>query len=68
MKVSLVNPSPIAELRKRVKGAASWPPMGLLYMATVLNERGVESTILDQPAKGYSIEDTVEWYSGRSRI
>lgn len=61
MKVSFVNPSPNAELKDRIKGEASWPPLGLLYMATILNERGIESTILDQPAKGYSIEDTVEW-------
>jgi len=30
-------------------------------MATMLNERGVEASILDQPAKGYSIEETVDW-------
>jgi hypothetical protein len=53
--------SPNAEIKDRIKGEASWPPLGLLYMATMLNERGVEASILDQPAKGYSIEETVDW-------
>ena len=61
MRVAFVNPSPNAEIKDRIKGEASWPPLGLLYMATVLNERGVEASILDQPAKGYSIEETVDW-------
>jgi len=61
MKVTLVNPSPNAELKDRVKGEASWPPLGLLYVATVLEEAGVETSILDQPAKGYSIQETADW-------
>jgi hypothetical protein len=51
LKVSFVNPSPMAEITKRVKAKASWPPLGLLYMATLRNEHGVEASILDQPAK-----------------
>ncbi|MFC1802835.1 B12-binding domain-containing radical SAM protein [Thermoproteota archaeon] len=61
MKVAFVNPSPNAEIKDRVKAEASWPPLGLLYMASMLNEQGVEASILDQPAKGYSIEETVDW-------
>jgi radical SAM superfamily enzyme YgiQ (UPF0313 family) len=61
LKVSFVNPSPIAELNGRIKGASSWPPLGILYMATMLNKNKVESTILDQPAMGFSINETVEW-------
>jgi anaerobic magnesium-protoporphyrin IX monomethyl ester cyclase len=64
MKLSLINPSPNEELRERIRGEASWPPLGLLYMATVLKEKGLGVSILDQPAKGYSIEDTVRWVEG----
>ncbi len=61
MKFSLVSPSSNEELRERIKGEASWPPLGLLYLGTVLRDRGLEVSILDQPAMGFSIEDTVKW-------
>ncbi len=61
MKFSFINPSPIAELTDRIAGVASWPPLGLLYMATILRDKGMDVSILDQPAKGYTIEDTVRW-------
>jgi radical SAM superfamily enzyme YgiQ (UPF0313 family) len=48
-------------LEKQVKAKASMPPLGLLYMATLLNEHGVETSLLDQPAKAYSNEETVDW-------
>ena len=61
MKFSFINPSPIEELSDRIAGVASWPPLGLLYMATILRDKGMDVSILDQPAKGYTIEDTVRW-------
>ena len=61
MKFSFINPSPIEDLRERIRGTASWPPLGLLYLATVLRDRGLDVSILDQPAKGYTIEETVRW-------
>jgi radical SAM superfamily enzyme YgiQ (UPF0313 family) len=61
MKFSFINPSPIAELTDRIAGVASWPPLGLLYMVTILRDKGMDVSILDQPAKGYTIEDTVRW-------
>lgn len=61
MKFSFINPSPIEELCERIRGTASWPPLGLLYMATVLRDRGLDVSILDQPAKSYTIEETVRW-------
>ena len=30
LRVSFVNPSPNAEVKDRIKGEASWPPLGLL--------------------------------------
>ena len=63
MKFSFVNASPNEGLdeRERRKSIASWPPLGILYLAAVLQERGIEVSVLDQPAKGFTIEETVNW-------
>ena len=63
MKFSLVSAAPNADLdaREGKKSIASWPPLGLLYIASVLQERGVEVSVLDQAAKGFSIQETVKW-------
>jgi radical SAM superfamily enzyme YgiQ (UPF0313 family) len=63
MKFSFINASPNQGLdeRERRKSIASWPPLGILYLATMLKERGIEVSVLDQPAKGFTIEETVNW-------
>jgi len=63
MKFSFINASPNEGLdeRERRKAIASFPPLGILYLATVLKERGIEVSVLDQPAKGFTIEETVNW-------
>lgn len=63
MKFSFINASPIEIIdeRWRRKAIASFPPLGILYLATVLKERGTEASVLDQPAKGFAIEETVKW-------
>ncbi|MCK5625729.1 hypothetical protein KAI11_02635, partial [Candidatus Bathyarchaeota archaeon] len=64
MKFSFINASPndiILEKGKKNLLSATWPPLGILYLATILQEKGVEVSVLDQPAKGYSIEETVKW-------
>lgn len=66
MKFSFINPSSNEELSGRIGGEASWPPLGPLYMATILREKGLEVSVLDQPAKGFSIEDTVRWVERES--
>jgi anaerobic magnesium-protoporphyrin IX monomethyl ester cyclase len=63
VKFSFVNPSPnenLPEWESR-RGIAAWPPLGILYLATTLRERGVEVSVLDQPAKGLTLEETVNW-------
>ncbi|GAF99543.1 unnamed protein product, partial [marine sediment metagenome] len=35
-------------------------------MATILRDKGLEVSVLDQPAKGFSIEDTVRWVERES--
>jgi len=63
MKFSFINASPNEDLGEREgrKAIASFPPLGILYLAAVLKERGVEVSVLDQPAKGFTIEETVKW-------
>ncbi len=63
MKVSFVSASPNQDLDRREgrKAIASFPPLGVLYLATLLEEDGVEVSVLDQPAKGFTVEETVNW-------
>ena len=63
MKVSFVNagPNPDLDEREGKKSVAAWPPLGLLYMAAVLEQRGVEVSVLDQAAKGFTVDETADW-------
>lgn len=63
MKFSLINASPNEELSPREKSLsiASFPPLGILYLATTLRAKGTEASVLDQPAKGFTVEETVKW-------
>ena len=59
MKVAFVNPSPDDAVNTAMY--ASMPPLGLLYIAAVLQQEGLDVTILDQSAQGYSFTATVNW-------
>lgn len=63
MKFSFINPGPNPELPiedvKKMVGAA--PPLGMLYIATYLRENGIDISIIDEAAQGYSLEDTLDW-------
>jgi len=59
MKFSFIQPSPPSESMYMVPTA--WPPLGILYCAGVLKEGGIEVSLLDQPAKGFSLDQTVKW-------
>jgi len=63
MKFSLINPSPNVELpvSEKRKAIGSWPPLGTLYIATFLKNEGVEVSLLDQAAQGFSVKETVDW-------
>jgi anaerobic magnesium-protoporphyrin IX monomethyl ester cyclase len=63
VKFSLVNAGPYEGLDEREanRSIAAFPPLGILYLASVLKERGVEVSVLDQPAKGFTVDDTVNW-------
>jgi anaerobic magnesium-protoporphyrin IX monomethyl ester cyclase len=59
VKVTLVNPSPDDAVNTAMY--ASMPPLGLLYIAAVLQQEGIEVAVLDQSVKGYSLAATVDW-------
>jgi len=63
VKFSFINAAPYEGLDEREarKSIASFPPLGILYLASVLKERGVEVSVLDQPAKGLTTDETVNW-------
>lgn len=39
----------------------AWPPLGILYCATVLANDGFEVSVLDQAAKSFSTTQAVDW-------
>jgi len=59
MKFSFINPSPPSESTYMVPTA--WPPLGILYCAGTLREAGIEVSLLDQPAKRFSLDQAVNW-------
>ena len=68
MKFSFVNAGPNMELDEREgkKSVGAWPPLGILYLASVLEERDVEVSVLDQAAEGLTISETVEWINAEN--
>jgi len=63
MKFAFISPGANEELSltEKSKVIGSWPPLGILYVATILRNEGVEVAVLDQAAVGYSIEQTAKW-------
>ncbi len=63
MKFSFISVSPNEGINERegMKSIAAFPPLSILYLVAVLEELGVEVSVLDQPARGFSVEETVRW-------
>ncbi|MFB0514620.1 MAG: radical SAM protein, partial [Candidatus Bathyarchaeia archaeon] len=59
MKFSFISPSPAPETPGKVE--AAWPPLGILYCATLLAENGTEVSVLDQAAQGFSSRQAIQW-------
>jgi len=59
MKFSFVAPAPSADTPNMVTSA--WPPLGILYCAEVMMKEGIEVSVLDQGAKGYTLKQTLNW-------
>lgn len=63
MKFAFVSPGANEELSltEKSKVIGSWPPLGILYIATDLRNHGVEVAVLDQAAEGYSTDEAANW-------
>ena len=59
MKVSLIHPSPYEIGLTTAR--ASWPPTGILYIASFLKKYGVKVSILDHAAVDLNLNETVNW-------
>jgi radical SAM superfamily enzyme YgiQ (UPF0313 family) len=68
MKFSFVNAGPNLDLddREGKKSVGAWPPLGILYLASVLEEKGVEVSVLDQAAKCLTINEAAKWVKGEN--
>lgn len=64
MKIAFISPGANQELSltEKSKVIGSWPPLGILYIATILRDQeDMEVAVLDQAAEGYTIEETARW-------
>jgi len=62
MKFTFISPAANREnLHERTEPICSWPPLGLLYIATLLKEEGYTVSLLDQAAKGLAIDEVIRW-------
>jgi anaerobic magnesium-protoporphyrin IX monomethyl ester cyclase len=63
LKFCFVNAAPNEGIDEREgrKSVASFPPLGIVYLATILSEAGVDVSVLDQAAMGFSASKTVRW-------
>ena len=65
MKVALVNPSiTFGMMRNAIDVEGAWPPLGLLYLATILKENGVTVSVFDNGPLGYPPEQIFRWIKG----
>jgi anaerobic magnesium-protoporphyrin IX monomethyl ester cyclase len=63
MKFSFISSSPNEGIDEREgrKSIAAFPPLSILYLAAVLKEMDVEVSVLDQPALGLTVKETLSW-------
>ncbi|MFX1392518.1 MAG: B12-binding domain-containing radical SAM protein [Promethearchaeota archaeon] len=55
MKIALINPS------LETKIYSPWPPLGILYLGTILKENGFTVKLLDAAAKFYGKKKVINW-------
>jgi len=67
MKFAFIHPRPDLETPApdKEKAPASWPPLGILYIASFLREHRIDVSVLDQAASPLSLSETVEWVKRR---
>jgi len=59
MKFSFVSSSPDLGVTGKIE--SPWPPLGVLYCAGTLINGGVEVSVLDQAARGFSSRQVLNW-------
>jgi anaerobic magnesium-protoporphyrin IX monomethyl ester cyclase len=60
MKFSFINPGASESWTHVITAPASWPPLGLLYIATFLEQNGFDVSVLDA-ASQTSLQDILSW-------
>ncbi|MEM3069011.1 MAG: radical SAM protein [Nitrososphaerales archaeon] len=60
MKFSFINPGASESWTHVITAPASWPPLGLLYIATFLKQNGFDVSVLDA-ASQTSLQDALSW-------
>lgn len=64
MKFAFISPGANEELSltEKSKVIGSWPPLGILYLATVLRDQeDIDVAVLDQAAEGYTNKQAAKW-------
>jgi anaerobic magnesium-protoporphyrin IX monomethyl ester cyclase len=46
---------------EKARGTAAFPPLGILYLGSVLRDQGLKVSALDQPAEGLTVEEAANW-------
>ncbi|MCP8320093.1 MAG: radical SAM protein [archaeon] len=59
MKFSFINPGASESWTHVITAPASWPPLGLLYVATFLKQNGFNVSVLDVTSQ--SLQDVLSW-------
>lgn len=59
MKFSFIHPAPWDF--ERTLATSSWPPIGILHIASFLEREGIEVSVLDHAAKACSLQDVTKW-------
>jgi anaerobic magnesium-protoporphyrin IX monomethyl ester cyclase len=63
LKFAFVSASPNESIENHEvrRASASFPPLGILYLASALEQEGFDVSVLDQPAMGYNLSETLRW-------
>lgn len=62
MKFAFINPGPNTDLPVEEKGmVGAAPPLGTLYIATVLRKEGIDVSVIDEAAQGFSFRGMLSW-------
>lgn len=63
MKFCFINSgsNPDIDEREEKKSLGAWPPLGILYLAAVLKQKGIDVSVLDQAARALNMKEALRW-------